>query len=173
MSILSKLFGGDKNAEKEVLNLLNGLFANQQPAQTAAPKAEAPAKTTPSPEPVRNDEPSGFSWGSVMPAEENQYNYGGTYEQYFEHVFAEDFPAYRYEKSYNNDYGNQRVIYTFFSGVTKALVLELMPEASEAVKLRNVCRAAGIPYLRFYYDHDGWWNTRAYVVSRMRNALNG
>ena len=46
-----------------------------------------------------------------------------------------------------------------------------MSENSEANKLRSACRAQGLPYVRFYYDHDGWWNTRSYVVSRTRAAL--
>lgn len=176
MSFLSKLLGGDKNAEKEIKNLLNGLFGNQQQGQPAAPKEETPAEPAepaPSPQPAESASRSGFSWGDEMPAEENQYNYNGTYEQYFEHVFAEDFPAYRFEKSYIDDYGKHRVIYTFYSGAVKVLVIELMTESSEAVKFRNDCIKAGVPYLRFYYDHEGWWNTRAYVVERMRYALNG
>ena len=32
-------------------------------------------------------------------------------------------------------------------------------------------RAQGIPYLRFYYNHEGWWNTRSYVTRRIANAL--
>ena len=172
MSFLSKLLGGDKNAEKEVKNLLNGLFGNPQPGQAAAPKQETPAEETTSPQPVQSTSRSGFSWGDEIPAEENQYNYNGTYEQYFEHVFAEDFPAYRFEKSYIDDYGKHRVIYTFYSGAAKVLVIELMTESSEAVKFRNDCIKAGVPYLRFYYDHEGWWNTRSYVVGRMRGVLN-
>ncbi|MBQ6183104.1 MAG: hypothetical protein IJK33_04375 [Clostridia bacterium] len=165
MSLLSKLFGGDKNAEKEVKNLLNGLFGNAQTGQPTAAKPETPA-SAPSTQPVQSNAPAG------IPAEENQYNYNGTYEQYFEHVFAEDFPAYRFEKSYIDDYGKHRVIYTFFSGAGKALVVELMTESSEAVKFRNDCIKAGVPYLRFYYDHEGWWNTRSYLVGRMRGVLN-
>ena len=88
-------------------------------------------------------------------------------------MFVEDFPAYRFEKSYIDDYGKHRVIYTFYSGEAKDLVVELMTESSEAVKFRNDCVKAGIPYLRFYYDHEGWWNTRSYVVGRIRNILKG
>ena len=46
-----------------------------------------------------------------------------------------------------------------------------MSENSEANKLRASCRAQGLPYVRFYYDHDGWWNTRSYVAGRTRAAL--
>ena len=173
MSLLSKLLGGDKDAENEVKNLISGLFGNAKQGQNASTKEDTPVQNTPSDRPAESTSPSGFSWGDDMPAEENQYNYNGSYEQYFEHVFSEDFPAYRFEKKYIDDYGKHRVIYTFFRGEAKALVIELMTESSEAVKFRNDCRKAGIPYLRFYYDHNGWWNTRAYVDERMRSVLNG
>lgn len=166
MSLLSKLFGGDKDAEKAAKDLLNGLFGNASSVAQNASTTQEPASTVPEPQPAQSNAPAG------IPAEENQYNYNGTYEQYFEHVFAEDFPAYRFEKSYIDDYGKHRVIYTFYSGAVKVLVIELMTESSEAVKFRNDCIKAGVPYLRFYYDHEGWWNTRSYVVGRMRGVLN-
>ena len=31
--------------------------------------------------------------------------------------------------------------------------------------------AQGIPYIRFYYDHEGWWNTKSYVIRRTSEAL--
>ena len=113
--------------------------------------------------------PSGFSWGECMPAEPNQYNFGGTYQQYFETVFREEFPEYAFTWEKAN--GRDALICTFTKDVAKALVLELMSEKSSAKKLRRDCVAAGIPYVRFYYNHDGWWNSRAYVVSRIKAAL--
>lgn len=112
---------------------------------------------------------SGFSWGENMPSEENQFNYPGTYVEYFRHVFSEDFPSYRLtDESVRK--GRATVI-TLWNGEQKALVVELMSETSSAEKIRYSCQKEGIPYLRFYYNHHGWWNTRAYVVSRTRNAL--
>ena len=166
MSLLSKLFGGDKKAEKAAKDLLNGLFSQTSSAVRTTGTPQASGEDAAESAPQERTAPSG------IPAEENQYNYNGSYEQYFEHVFAEDFPAYRFEKTYIDDYGKHRVIYTFLSGESKTLVVELMPEKCEAVKFRNDCIKAGIPYRRFYYDHEGWWNTRAYVVKRMREALN-
>ncbi|MBQ9545396.1 MAG: hypothetical protein IJV00_09760 [Clostridia bacterium] len=171
MSLLSKLFGGDKNAEKAAKDLLSGLFGKSQNDKPSSPYHDAPESASPYSRPAQSASPSGFSWGEEMPGEENQFNFAGTYEQYFEHIFAEDFSACRFEKSYNNDGGKHRVVYTFFSGVSKALVVELMPESSESKKLRNECQKTGVPYLRFYYDHDGWWNTRSYVAGRIRGAL--
>jgi hypothetical protein len=46
-----------------------------------------------------------------------------------------------------------------------------MSDGTQRYKLRNECRAQGIPYLRFYYDHDGWWNTRSYVTRRIAGQL--
>ena len=51
------------------------------------------------------------------------------------------------------------------------LVVEIKSENSEAQWLRNACAAERTPYLRFYYNHDGWWNTREYVDTRVRQAL--
>ena len=64
-------------------------------------------------------------------------------------------------------------VFTFWDGTKKALVVELMPQSSSAQKQRKVCAAEGTPYLRYYYDHDGWWNTRSYVVRRTHAALEG
>ena len=61
--------------------------------------------------------------------------------------------------------------YAFTKNAERCLVVELLSEHNEVYKVRNDCREQGIPYLRFYYDHDGWWNTRAYVIERMRKAL--
>ena len=171
MSLFSKLFGGDKDAEKAAQDLLNGLFGNQGQEQAPKPEEEPAASAPSAPQAqAQSDAPSGYEG---MPAEENQYNYSGSYEQYFEHVFAEDFPGVRFEKAYINDYGKRRVAYTFYRDAAKVLVVELMPESSEAKKFRSECQRANIPYLRFYYDHDGWWNTRSYVTGRMRAAMKG
>jgi hypothetical protein len=130
--------------------------ASQESTFDASPAAE-------------EDGPSGFSWGPVMPAEENQYNYGGTYLQYFDHIFADDFPGYEVKRE--PGYGGKSTVYTLADGGRTALIVELLPSSSESVKLRQSCRQQGIPYLRFYFDHDGWWNTRAYVNDRVRKAL--
>ena len=45
---------------------------------------------------------------------------------------------------------------------------------ASGMKEALVCRAKeGVPYLRFYKDHEGWWNARSYVVSRIEKALKG
>ncbi len=174
MSLLSKLLGGDKNVEKAAKDLLNGLVnaytsesqnrgnaAHEAPNRSAAPQARDTDRPA----------PSGFSWGEVMPAEENQYNYNGTFWQYFENLFRTDFPDLRYEKNVITP--DRRITYTFYSGGARLLAVELMSQRCSAYKFRSDCEREGLPYLRFYIDHDGWWNTRAYVVSRMRGAMNG
>ena len=113
--------------------------------------------------------PSGFSWGPFMPHEENQYNFGGTYKEYFDHVFRSDFAEYHIESV---DVNNGRTtVFTFWNGDKKVLVVELLSRKSSVYKLRADCKAEGIPYLRYYYDYDGWWNTREYVKQRTRKAL--
>ena len=114
--------------------------------------------------------PSGDSWGDDMPAEENQYNYNGHFTAYFENIFNTEFAAYRYEKAVL--YEDRRIVYYFYSGDAKVLAVELMTDKSDARKFRNDCRKAGLAYVRFYFNHPGWWNTRGYVVRRIKEALN-
>ena len=173
MGLLSKILGAavDKKLEQTVKNAVNdavnaALKANNT-AQNAQPVQNQPTYAPP----VQETVPSGFSWGPVMPAEENQYNYPGTYVEYFSHVFREDFPGYNI--TYGQDPKHRSTVYTFWSGAGKALVVELLPRSSETKRLRTACAAQNIPYLRFYYNHDGWWNTRTYVSQRVREALRG
>ncbi len=170
MGILSKLFGGDKKAEKTALDFLKSLAGNNDTAQK--PKSEPkPAETKPAPDPAKAAPVEDDPWDTV-PEEENLFNYkGGNYADYFDHVFREDFPEYRIEKEFW--YGGKRTVFTFFSGASKALVVEILPEHSEAKKLRETCKSSGTPYLRYYYGHWGWWNTRSYVTNRTRAALKG
>ena len=142
MGFLSKLFGG----------------------ASSAPSAPAPYQ-----EPVHNDSPSGFSWGENMPDEENQFNYNGTFWEYFENIFRSDFSHLRFEKKELNP--SKRFVYEFYSGEAIVLVVELMSQSCAANMYRNDCERSGIPYRRFYHDHDGWWNTRGYVIKRMQDAL--
>ena len=104
-----------------------------------------------------------------MPAEENQYNFSGSYTEYFEKIFHEEFPDLTFDrKDPKNMWGH---IYTFTGAAGKALVIELLSQKSDPKKLREKCRQEGTPYLRFYYDYEGWWNTKAYVIDRMKKAL--
>ena len=112
---------------------------------------------------------SGFSWGPVMPDEETQYNFPGTYLEYFSSIFNKDFAEYNPEYFKEPYWKSEH--FTFFDGGKKALVVELLSRKSNAKRIRALCRQQGIPYLRFYYDYDGWWNTRAYVVGRVNKAL--
>ena len=171
MSLLSKLLGDSKKELAPVLDalkeaaqkagvdsILNEAQASR-PAQAAAPRREPERRAGPA--------ESGFSWGEDMPAEENQYSFQGSYLAYFDMVFSQALPQYRITR----ETSGKSTVYSFWQGERKALVAELMSENSEANKLRSACRAQGLPYVRFYYDHDGWWNTRSYVVSRTRAAL--
>lgn len=172
MGLLSKLLGGDKELEKAAKDILNGILSNAQQNPAPAKQPQNAAAAAPEARPVvKKASPSGFSWGEEMPDEENQFNYNGSFVQYFEGIFRAEFPNYRLERE--DIGGKKRVIFTFFDGARKALVVELMPQSSASKKLRENCAAAGIPYLRYYYDHDGWWNTRSYVVTRTRKALGG
>ena len=111
----------------------------------------------------------GPSWGPEMPAEENQFNYGGHFTAYFEHIFRDDFPACFVSREVFD--GGRRVVYRFYRDGVPALLVELLGQGSKAARQRRLCARDGIPYLRFYYNHHGWWNTRAYVVRRIREAM--
>jgi hypothetical protein len=179
MSLLSKLLGEGK---KEVLGALKeaaqkaGVDSLLNEVQNAAqnaqkqPGAQAAPQNAYRPQPRREETAeSGFSWGEDMPEEENQYSFNGTYLAYFDMVFSQEFPQYRITRE--STAKGRATVYSFWQGERKVLTAELMSERSEANKLRSACRAQGMPYVRFYYDHDGWWNTRSYVATRTRAAL--
>ena len=167
MGLLDKLFDGNKDLEKAAKGLLNGLL-------NAAEKKSESSDDGAQPQQQRFEEEdegeSGFSWGDKKPAEENQYNFDGPFWVYFENIFNTDFAEYRYEKTVL--YEDRRIAYYFYSGDAKVLAVELMTDKSDARKFRNECQKAGLAYVRFYFNHPGWWNTRSYVVRRIKAAFN-
>jgi hypothetical protein len=171
MSLFSKLLGGN-NADKSPLDLLkNAAGAVLSEAEKAAENAKKSQQAAPAAQPRRDSraDAAGVSWGGAIPAEENQYNFNGTYVQYFSKVFREDFPAYDVRQESGRD--AKSPLFVFYRDGAKQLVVELKSERSSAQAIRRQCEAEGTPYLRFYYDHDGWWNTRSYVTGRVRGAL--
>jgi len=175
MSLFSKLFGNDKEAEKAAKELFEGIFGNQEkPSGANAKEENQPSAPQPQEQPPQDSSPaesgpSGFSWGPVMPNEPNQYNYNGSFCSYFEEIFREEFPLYSVDKQ--TPQGLERFVYTFSQGGRKALVVELLGRSSSAKAVRAKCERENVPYLRFYYDFEGWWNTREYVKTRISNAL--
>ena len=162
MSLFSKLFN---RAEKAAADM----FGEEKKYFTDTASKEADRYD----EPVRQAAQApqtGLSWGPVMPAEENQFSYNGSYVDYFSHVFAADFPEYTVTASPAPR--TRGTLFTFTQGGRIALQVEVLSEASNATRFRRECQLLGTPYLRFYYDHDGWWNTRSYVSGRVRSALN-
>ncbi len=171
MSLLSKLLGGKKPTLSDVVDLLQGKDAQAEKPSRPAP---APAQNTWAAPSAQTDPvpegPSGVSWGERMPNEPNQYNYYGTFWEYFEDIFHHEFAEYTVTRQENP---RALSVYTYFfsKGDGKLLAVELLAKRNEVYKVRNDCRKQGIPYLRFYYDVDGWWNTRSYVTERIRKAL--
>jgi hypothetical protein len=171
MGLLGKLFGDDDLDRKakgffdDLTKSLQGQpqQGSTQPQQTQQPSAPAYSA------PVQSNAPSGFSWGENMPAEENQFNSGLKYYEYFEKIYREEFPEYQVTKEF--PYGEGRCVFTFISGSRIALKVEVMSQRHSVYKLRRDCQANGIGYTRFYHDHHGWWNTRRYVIERTRNAI--
>lgn len=176
MGFLDKLFNAKNNA---LIDALKDLTGKEQAAQQSAPQPQP--QQAPAAQPVYTEDepsPSGWSWGEKMPDEDNQYNFSGTYDQYFDSVLRDAFPEYEItfeETGRQGQYGfialpGKKI--TFRKDGATALIIELISEKSSKKKLREDCKAAGIPYLRYYYDYHGWWNTRSYVVERTRKALN-
>lgn len=173
MGLFDKLFGGSQGAQ-DALNQAKHLAQNvlseaQKKAEQAMQNRPADAPQAPS-KPAAPSAASEFSWGPDMPDEENQYSFSGSYDQYFQSVFRSAFPGYALYAEPNGPY-HTGMKYTFVEGGRVALVVEVMSDRSSAQRLRRQCEAAGLPYVRFYHDHPGWWNTRAYVISRVKAAL--
>lgn len=168
MSLLSKLLGGKKPSISDVVDLLQGKEQKPASGQTGS-FASRPAN--PAPEEIGEETPIGRSWGERMPDEPNQYNYPGSYREYFEDIFKREFAAYRVSRTVNPR-TDKTSIYTFYDGPRTALMVEIMSRRADLQELRRNCQRQGIPYLRFYYDYHGWWNARSYVVNRINAALD-
>ena len=180
MGLFSNLFGDSgkdlDNALSKMKNLADNLVdddeAKLRQNKTAAPAGSEPLSYNSKPAaaaPVVNDGPSGDSWGPVMPSEPNQYNSGLNYQEYFSRLYDEAFPGYQIDKENIRD--GRAMTFTFSQAGVKKLVVEVISEKSNPYKVRNDCRKQGIAYLRYYYDYDGWWNTKSYVTRRTSKAL--
>ena len=172
MGLLSKLFKkitedtseSTFGAEEHYFDNLREDDIPQPVSQRSSPNPPPPKKG----ETVRGLPP----WGPVMPKEENQYTFSGSYLEYFEKLFSEEFPGYQISHETDDKRYHPAEIFTFTNNGRNALIVELMSEKSSVKQLAAKCRSEGVPYLRFYYDHDGWWNTRSYVTNRVRGALS-
>jgi hypothetical protein len=181
MGLFSNLFGNDgkdiDNALNKMKNLAEDIMddgqINSQQNKPAAP-SPAPASTSEPlnnrrPEPEYVEGPSGDSWGPNMPSEENQFNSGLSYQDYFTNIFNSEFSSYQISKE--SPQNRKALIFTFSQAGARKLVVEVISDKTNPYKLRKDCRAQGIPYIRYYYDHDGWWNTKSYVIRRTSKAL--
>ena len=182
MGLFDKLFGDNKDDKNSFLDAIKdeaeklkseaekaGFDLNAKPE-----KPEKPAETYTAPQAAQEAEeeelaPAGTWWGPLMPDEENQYNFKGSWQDYFDGIFRSEFADYELLRETVRE--GKGLVYRFRKNGEVALVVELMSDRSNAQKLRNSLRGTGTPYLRYYYDHEGWWNARAYVIQRTRNAL--
>lgn len=179
MGFLSNLLGDKaKEAEKalgklkDIADVLKGSSSSgslEQESRKLYEKQTTIQKPAPAAVYEEEEGPSGKSWGPKMPDEPNQFNYDGTYLQYFSEIFRTEFADCDVALS-KSKYGKTDV-FTFTKGGQTVLIVELLSRKSSVQWTRNRCRQQGIPYLRYYYDYDGWWNTRSYVIERTRNAI--
>lgn len=126
------------------------------------------------------------SWGENMPSVPNQYNYPGSPEEYFMEVLRDAFPGKTVrkeeveyqspsiwikgpDKKFHEQPGKKTpaCIFTIQQNGRILLAVELLSVSSKNFKQNQKSFAdKGIPYIRFYHDVPGWWNTRAYVTQR-------
>ena len=158
MGFLSDLFKKVKEGIDEAEK-----FIGADDGAPASPSQEY----APAPEQANSSEAG--SYYDRIPDEENQYNSGLNYVDYFAKIFREDFPGY--DAACERCENREAVIFTLKKDGATALVCELLSENSVAKKVRADCKAAGIPYVRFYFNHEGWWNARSYVVNRVKAVL--
>ena len=160
MGFLSKLLSGEsKKILGDIIDSVQAGVENSATGQSGGNQYSDESQT----------EAGGKSWGPKKPAEENQYNFRGKYYEYFDSIYKAEFPEY--DITYETIKGDYSTVFTFYKHSNKELVVELLSETSSTKKLKRECAQEGIPYLRFYYNHRGWWNTRSYVIERTRNAL--
>ena len=131
MGLFSKLVDKNKlerTARGFLSEIKNEIDSAGRPSGTDNPSSEtAGIRNVPPPE------SSGFEAESkwdVMPAEENQYNFDGTYIQYFKSIFDSEFSQYSIDCSTDKRSGS--TVFTFFSGSEKQLVVEILSEQSRA-----------------------------------------
>ena len=131
------------------------------------------------------------SWGDEMPEEPNQYNYNGAAESYFLKVLKEAFPEYTV-RMHGAPYQSQPTwergfmgklhqvpgkpvpawIFTIQDGSQIKLAVELLSAANKNRKdNRRSFEEQGIPFIRFYYNVKGWWNTQSYIRERAYAAI--
>ena len=157
MKQLADDLDGVKYADEDEKRIMNG--------QSAASDNSASFSATFTEE----EGPSGDSWGPKMPAEPNQFNSGLSYQDYFSKVFGEAFPDYQVNREEHKL--GKATLYTFYLAGVKKLVVEVTSCSVYRYKVAKDCRAEGVPYLRYYYDYDGWWNTASYVTRRTARVL--
>ena len=172
-----------KKSEKEIKNIFSDMekkikdavkdgFKDGIKDEPEKPAAAKPAETSSAPAQEAQEERSDELWGEIMPKDENQFAFKGTYKEYFEKIFAEDFPEYSFILSHPKYYSSD--VYTFSQGGSKKAVVELMKKSCSAQALRRDTLKEGLGYARFYVDcsDQGWWNARTYVVGKIKEALN-
>lgn len=119
---------------------------------------------------VTPKEESGLSWGEEMPNVPNQYNSHKRFDKYFREIFQKNFPDYEITEE-KAVYSRPSIVFTFWKDGKRALVVEVISQSTDVYKRRNECRRTGTPYLRYYHDYHGWWNTEEYVIGRTGKAL--
>ena len=165
---IKNIFSIEKKIKDAVKDGFKDGLKEDSPKPDVPKPAEASSASAAEPEQERSD----ALWGELMPKDENQFDFNGTYKEYFEKIFTEEFSEYSFMLSHPKYYSSD--IYTFSQGGSKKLVVELMKKRCEAQALRRETLREGVGYVRFYIDCSeiDWWNARTYVIGKISEALN-
>ena len=91
MGLLSKLLGGNLNsAVKQVMDAAEQKLKDIEKAEKKPEAAAAQAHESAAVPEIR-EERSDALWGEIMPKDENQFSFKGTYRAYFEDIFNAEF----------------------------------------------------------------------------------
>ena len=172
MGFISKLFA--KKAERDAAADMYGdeshYFEEEKPRQGVVPPTAPTDPRLKNAVPMQDAFGRELPWGPVMPREENQYNCGLNFEDYFSRLFDEEFPDYQVTREPIKS-ARPGFRYTFTRNGLIKLYVDVISDTVSTHAFAAECRRKGIPHMNFYYNHHGWWNTRTYVTSRVRTAV--
>ncbi len=167
MGFFSKLVGKVINdAAADMYGSEKHYFEQNKPQQSAP----APVQQQNVQQPATDSSGRELPWGSVMPSEYNQYSSGLSYQAYFTQIFNEDLPDY-VVSSEPTPYLHEGTRFTFTKNGQVCLIVEVISDRNSAWSFARKCRSEGMPYMNFYHDHPGWWNTRSYVIGKVKGKL--
>ena len=174
MSILKSIF---KSVAKEAIS--RELERSASSSETGSTQYAGSSATTSGP---ANERRGNKCYGSCVidevnrrdyvEGERNLFDYRGEPLDYFREVLRDNFTGYDIRENVKiNPKSPNPSEFVFYTGDHVDLVVEILWAGSARESTKYYCKEKRIPYLRFYYGHEGWWNTEKYVVDRIRGLI--